>query len=460
MRAGQIFGQEAYGKPMGHLSIFTRDEIESLGPPIPEELLDTGVSDDVLRDLALKHLARLVDPNSVAVAEKLNLPCVLIEELLYQLYREKLIEMRLQSSAEATRYAMLEHGWQRVAQLEKQCGYVGPAPVSLADYRHMMRLQAKPSRPASMQSVRAAVRDLVLPKSLLETVGCAINSRSSLFLSGPPGTGKTALTQRINRAVFGFIWIPYALEVDGEIIRIFDSHCHKTAPEISTLEHDRRWVKIERPLITVGGDLTLEHTALSWSDSSRFYEAPFQVKSNGGTLVIDDFGRQRVAPQDLLNRWILPLERHVDLLTLRNGRKIEFPFESLVVFSTNLEEHSFVDEAFLRRIAYRARIEQPSLPAYIEIFNRAASERGIQADSSKVSHLMKKYEDDQRPMRGSEPVDLLNRLRDICLFRGCALQLTNELIDVAWNSYFGAANCINPRQQALGTAAHAGPVTV
>ncbi|MCM3900315.1 MAG: hypothetical protein ND866_01270 [Pyrinomonadaceae bacterium] len=446
---------------MRHLSIFTREEIESLGPPIPEELADTGVHQDVLRDLALKHLARLVEPTSATVAEKLNLPCALTEELLYQLYREKLIEMRLQSAAGTSRYAMLEHGWQRLAQMQAQCGYLGPAPVSLADYRHMVELQAKPSRPASMQSVRAAVNDMVLPESLLETVGCAINSRSSLFLSGPPGTGKTALTQRINRTVFGFIWIPYALEVDGEIIRIFDSQCHKSAPEDSmAVEHDRRWVRIERPLITVGGDLMLEHTALSWSDSARFYEAPFQVKSNGGTLVIDDLGRQRMAPQDLMNRWIQPLEERVDILTLHNGKKIQFPFEQLLVFCTGFEEHGFDDEAFLRRIGYRVRIEQPSLPAYMEIFKQAANERGIDLDSSKLNHLIKKYLHDQRPMRASEPGELLNRLRDICLFRGCSLQLTNELIDLAWNSYFGKANSFHPGQKSLTTTAQPGPVAV
>jgi len=443
---------------MGHLSIFTREEIESLGPPIPEELSDAGVSEAVLRDLALKQLARLVDPTSTSIAEKLHLPWVLTEELLYQLYREKLIEMRLQSSSGATRYAMLEHGWKRVAQLES--AYNGPAPVSLADYMHMMRLQAKPLKPASMQSVRAAFRDLVLPKSLLETVGCAINSRSSLFLSGPPGTGKTALSQRINRAAFGFIWIPYALEVDGEIVRIFDTNCHHIAPDVSAVEYDRRWVKIERPLITVGGDMTLEHTGLSWSDSARFYEAPFQVKANGGTLVIDDFGRQRVAAQDLLNRWILPLDARVDLLTLRNGRKVEFPFEPLVVFSTNLDEGSFVDEAFLRRIAYRARIEQPTLHAYMEIFNRAAGERGLQMDSSKLNHVIQKYEEDQRPMKGSEPTDLLNRLRDICVFRGCSLQITNELIDVAWESHFGTGNGSNGHKKSVTTSARPGQVVV
>ena len=445
---------------MGHLSIFTREEIESLGPPIPEELSDAGVSEGVLRDLALKQLARLVDPSSLAVAEKLNLPCVLTEELLYQLYREKLIEMRLQSASGATRYAMLEHGWQRVAQLQAQCGYMGPAPVSLADYTHMMRLQAKPLRPASMQSVRAAVRDLVLPKSLLQTVGCAINSRSSLFLSGPPGTGKTALTQRINRTVFGFIWIPYATEIDGEIVRIFDAHCHKIGPQDPGVDHDRRWVKIERPLVTVGGDLTLEHTALSWSDSAKFYEAPFQVKANGGTLVIDDFGRQRIAPQDLLNRWILPLEARVDLLTLRNGRKIEFPFESLLVFSTNLEEDSFVDEAFQRRIGYRVYVEQPDLPAYVEIFQRAAEKRGISLDPSRLNYLVEKYVDDERPMRASEPDDLLNRLRDICVFKGCPLELTNELIDLAWNSYFGNRDTLKTRQKSLAATVLSGPVAV
>ncbi len=169
------------------------------------------------------------------------------------------------------------------------------------------------------------------------------------------------MAERINNALPGAIWIPYAVEIDGQIIRVFDSHCHFAAPaDVTPFEYDRRWVLIKRPLVVVGGELTLENADLTWSEAAKFYEAPFQMKSNGGTLVIDDFGRQRVAPQDLLNRWIVPLERRVDYLALHTGKKIEVPFEQLVVFSTNLDENDLADQAFLRRMGYRARVEPPT----------------------------------------------------------------------------------------------------
>src|SRR5882724_7302232 len=295
---------------MGHLSFLTRAEIESLGPPIPEDLEEAGVSEALLRDLALKSVAELPEVTSAAVAERLHLPCALTEEILYRLYRNKLIEMRLQSMPGATRYAMLDQGWERLLRMEN--GYRGPAPVSLADYSHMVRLQAGSSQPASIEAVRAAFSDLVLPESLLQTLGCVINSRSSLFLTGLPGTGKTAVSERINAALSGSVWIPYAVEIDGYIIRIFDPRCHRAITKDSaTPEHDRRWVEIERPLIRVGGEITLDNTGLVWSETSKFYEAPFQLKANGGTLIIDDFGRQSVPSESLLNRWIQPLERRV-----------------------------------------------------------------------------------------------------------------------------------------------------
>jgi len=437
---------------MAHLNILTRAEIEAFGPPTPEELGDTGIPDAFLRELALKHVATFPEPTTEAVADSLYLPSSLTEELLYGLYREKFIEMRLRSAVGSTRYAMLDHGWERLTRLQSQSGYVGPAPVSLSDYAHMMRLQAVPSQSATIETVRAAFHDLVLPNSLLQTLGCVINSRSSLFLTGLTGTGKTAVSERMNAALFGNIWIPYAVEIDGQIIRIFDSHCHHPVPERSSVtDHDRRWVEIERPSIIVGGELTLDNTDLTWSETAKFYEAPLQVKSNGGTLVIDDFGRQRVAPRDLLNRWIMPLERRVDFLTLHSGKKIEVPFEQLIVFSTNLEEKELVDEAFLRRMGYRARVEPPTPSAFVEIFKRLVTTRGVVLDQKCLDHVLSKYAFEKRMMKACEPRDLLNKVTDICLFEGRKLQLTPELVDLAWGNYFGTAHGFKPEFEQFQT---------
>jgi hypothetical protein len=430
---------------MSQTAILTRAEIEAMGPLVPEELSETGVAEGFLRDLALKHVALLADPTTNAVADQLRLPRTLTEALLQDLYREKLIEVRLQTTVGATRYAMLDHGWDRLSRLLSFCGYTGPAPVSLADYTHMMRLQSIPAELATMETVRIAFHDLVLPESLLQTLGCVINSRRSLFLTGLPGTGKTAVAERINGALPGAIWIPYAVEIDGQIIRVFDSHCHVPAdPDEVPTEYDHRWILIRRPLVVVGGELTLENTDLTWSEAAKFYEAPFQMKSNGGTLVIDDFGRQRVPPQDLLNRWIVPLERRVDYLALHTGKKIEVPFEQLVVFSTNLDENDLTDQAFLRRMGYRARVEPPTAGAYSAIFKRAAATRGIHCEQSCLDHILIKYRIERRMMKGCEPRDLLDRATDICRFEGESPKLTPEIIDVAWRNYFGTSHTFAP----------------
>ena len=432
---------------MSHTAILTRAEIESMGPPLPEEIGDTGISEAFLCDLALKHVAMLPEPTTMAVAERINLPRTLTEDLLQQLYREKLIEVKMQSTVGSTRYAMLDHGWDRLTRLLSISGYVGPAPVSLRDYSHMMKLQSIPSNTADMETVRQAFHDLVLPESLLQTLGCVINSRRSLFLTGLPGTGKTAVAERINGALAGGIWIPYAVEIDGQIIRVFDSHCHEPmATDETPTEYDHRWVLIQRPLVVVGGELTLENADLTWSEAAKFYEAPFQMKSNGGTLVIDDFGRQRVAPQDLLNRWIVPLERRVDYLALHTGKKIEVPFEQLVVFSTNLDENDLADQAFLRRMGYRARVEPPTAGAYTAIFKYQASKRGIAVEQPVLDHILTKYRIERRQMKGCEPRDLLDRETDICLFEKQGLKLTPHVVDIAWSNYFGTSHSFAPAQ--------------
>jgi len=423
---------------MGPLNLLTRTELEKYGPPTPEELEEVGLSLPLLRDLALKQLAALHISTAQRVADELRLPCALIDELLYQLYQEELIEMRVPTGNSESQYVMRKPGWKRVTQLRANNGYLGPAPVSLADYSYMMRLQAIPTRPATLETVRDAYKDLVLPDSLLYTIGCAINSRSSLFLSGLPGMGKTAVSERINGSLFGSIWIPYAVAVEGVIIRIFDEHCHRPLREPSEIgERDHRWIAIERPLVMAGTELTLDHTDLAWSESGRFYEAPVQLKANCGTLVIDDFGRQRSQTRELFNRWIMPLERRMDSLTLRSGKKIEVPFEELVLFATNLDEEWPIDEAFLRRMGYRAHLEPPTNEAYIEIFNRVANERQMRVNQTSLNHLLKKYAGEKRSLRSCEPRDLANRIVDICKFRGGVPELTPELIDLAWNHYFG-----------------------
>ena len=444
---------------MGNLNILTRDEIESLGPPIPEELADIGLPETCLHDLVLKWLAALREATSVTIAEKLHLPCALTEELLYHLYCQKLIEMRLQSGVGATRYSMLDTGWERVKVVQSQRGYVGPAPVPLADYAYMTRLQASLRRPVSMARVRSAFRDLVLPESLLDTLACVINSRSSLLLSGRSGTGKTAIAERMNNALSGSIWVPYAIEVDGQIIRFFDDKRHQLVPgQESAVERDRRWLRIKRPLIIVGGEVALKKSDLEWSSVSRHYEAPFELQANGGTLVIDDFGSQMVEPQVLVNRWLSPLERRVDCLTLRNGKTFEVPFEMLVVFSTGLEEKDFGDEAFLRRIGYRANIEPPTAAAYVEIFKRVAARKKVRMDEESLSYILERYAADQRPMKACEPGDLLNRVSDICRLKERSLELTPDLLEQAWNNYFGithsyeGSNELPPMEEARSVA--------
>lgn len=426
---------------MTHTAILTRAEIETMGPPVLEELREADVAASFLCDLALKHVAQMPEPTTQSISEEMRLPRALVEEMLLHLTREKMIEVRGQVAVGATRYAMLDRGWERVTRVRELCGYVGPAPVSLRDYAHMMRLQAVPSRAASIETVRAAFRDLVLPESLMQTLGCVINSRRSLFITGPPGTGKTAVAERINAGLPGYIWVPYAIELDGQIIRVFDTHNHRPAPADETpTDYDRRWALVERPLVVVGGELRLEDADLQWSEAARFYEAPFQLKSNGGTLVVDDFGRQRVDPTDLLNRWIVPLEKRVDYLTLHTGKKIEVPFEQLVVFSTNLNERDLVDEAFLRRMGYRARVEPPTPAAFVEIFKRAAYTRGLKVEQACLDHLLNNYTLERRQMKSCEPRDLLERVTDLCLFEGRPPELNVRLIDAAWRNYFGTSH--------------------
>lgn len=410
-------------------------------PPIPESIEETGLSFQFLADLALKTAATESSMTTGLVAERMCLPVPLVEQLLQHLYREKMLEIRGAVGYNNNRYALLDRGWDQLRRVMEISGYVGPTPVSLNSYSALMRSQAQPEELVGPEQVEMAFSDLVLPDSLLQTLGFAINSRRSLFISGIPGTGKTSVAERINNALQTPIWIPYAIAIDEHVVNIYDAHNHdRTYDEELFDDHDKRWLRISRPLIIVGGEMTLESTDLIYNRASRYYEAPFQIKANCGTLVIDDFGRQRVEPEELLNRWIVPLERKVDFLTLHTGKKISVPFEQLVVFSTNLEPSRLVDEAFLRRMGYRVRIEPPSEQTYRRIFERYADTAGVSYAPELLDYLLGKYVLENRIMKACEPRDLLNRFLDICQFKSLQPALTPELLDLSWNNYFGIAH--------------------
>ena len=411
-------------------------------PSIPLKVENTGLDFGFLADLALKTVYADANCTTERAAEKLKLAMPVTEELLQHLYREKFIEIRGLISYGNNRYGMLDRGWQRAQQLLAMNGYIGPAPVSLQAYSEMVLRQTAARDPVDPEEVRSAMSQLVLPETTVQTLGLVANSRRSLFMTGPAGNGKTTIAVALHSAQRGEIWIPHAIEVDGQVIKVFDLHNHQPVPVTGVDRYDERWIRIQRPIVIVGGELTIETMDLIYSNSVRFYEAPFQMKSNGGTLVIDDFGRQRVDPHDLLNRWIVPLEGRIDYLTLHTGKKIEVPFEQLLVFATNLDPSDLVDDAFLRRMGYRLYVNPPDQEMYTSIFEQFARNNGFDYDPKRLEYVFRLYAADKRPLRGCEPRDLILRCADLCRYENRPMVLTDELLHVAWKNYFGAAPAV------------------
>jgi len=408
-------------------------------PPVPLKPENTGLDFGFLADLALKTVYADANCTTERAAERMKLSLPVTQDLLQHLYREKFVEVRGLVSYGNNRYGLLDRGFQRAQQLLAINAYIGPAPVSLQAYTEMILRQSAARDLVDPDAVRTAMSDLVLPEPTLQTLGLVASSRRSLFLSGPAGNGKTAIAVALHQAQRGDIWIPHAIEVDGQVIKVFDLHNHQPATVPSVERYDERWVKIKRPIVIVGGEMTIETMDLIYSPTVRFYEAPFQMKSNGGTLVIDDFGRQRVNPHDLLNRWIVPLEGRIDYLTLHTGKKIAVPFEQLLVFATNLNPADLVDDAFLRRMGYRLYITPPDKEMYSSIFQQYVENSGFLYEPDRLAFLFRLYEADRRPLRACEPRDLIQRCADICRFENRDWALTDDLLKLAWHNYFGSA---------------------
>ena len=425
----------------------------SFVPPPIAKIEDTGLSFLWLQDLVLKIMYFQGYITGFKIAEEVALPFTgVVDQIVEALKREKLIEVRSSQMGlgeGAYQYAITGAGIARAREALERSQYAGPAPVPLAVYNDACRRQSRGRMQVTNRIMRQVLSTLVLSEKTFHTLGPAVNSGMSIFLYGPPGNGKTSVARSIGNLILSqTMYIPYAMYVEGQVIKMYDNVTHVLASEEDATptgtgslragaRRDPRWVRIRRPFVVVGGELTLAGLDLVFDDVHKFYEAPFQVKAQGGILLIDDFGRQQVRPRDLLNRWIVPLENRIDYLTLHTGRKIEIPFDVLVIFSTNLPPKDLVDEAFLRRLRHKIEIGDPNYEDYREIFRRVAASKGVTFSDQGLAYLLQEwYIKQNRKLRASHPRDLCDQILDIARYLSVEPAMTREMIDLAGTSYF------------------------
>ena len=436
--------------PDASLELPSRETDGSPGPPLPAALAETGLSATFLADLAIKTLYVQGARTGDQLASFIRIPFSILDDLLLTLQQRRLLEVRGTQGRGRRGYTfeLTGEGRARCREIMGTSRYVGPAPVPLAQYQAIVENQRVEDAEVDEDQVQEGLRHLVLQDAFREALGPAINSGRSLFLYGHAGNGKTILAEAIAEMLGDAIYVPYAVEVDGQVIAIYDPVFHEPVHEdrggdVDSAwidpepDHDMRWLRIRRPVVMVGGELMLDDLELQLDRLAGVFRAPPQMKANGGVFIIDDFGRQRVRPRDLLNRWMVPLEKHVDFLSLPMGHKLPVPFQCLLIFATNLDPAELVEEAFLRRIRYKILVDNPTREQYEEIFRRECAKRGLEFTPDAVEFLYSEYYSNGHVhARSCHPRDIPNHLKDIARYKRRDPELTPEMLRMACDAYF------------------------
>lgn len=450
-RVNQLLGETSGSKPT-ESDVQSADTVPMQSPPPssagfhprqPQSIRDTGVSAALIERLILKYMFQVGRAASREIANQVKLPFKVIDPILKQLRSDKSIDLSGTTNTGDSQYVTTEAGQERGKRYHEECTYFGACPVSLEDYINSVSAQSIAGQVVTADDLKRAFDGLIINKDMLNKLGPAVNSGRGMFLFGMPGNGKTSIAERVTEAFGSTIWMPRAMYIEGEIMRIFDPGVHEVVEEKSSgglLDAgmvDQRWVKVKRPTVIAGGELTMSELEVTKSEISKICESPLQLKSNCGTLVIDDFGRQTMPVDVLLNRWIVPLEKRYDFMNLPSGKKIQVPFDQLIIFSTNLEPKDLVDGAFLRRIPYKIEVPDPSEEEFRQLCGIMSRVMKFEEKPECIEYLIEThYKKVDRPFRLCQPRDLLLQVKNFCNYHQEPIEISNEAFDFAVDNYF------------------------
>lgn len=414
-------------------------DIAAFYPLVPDTIEQTGLNTVLIEDLICKALLQHGLLTGKKLAEIICLPLPIFSDLLYELKNRLLVIYQSTAGINDFVYALSEKGKEKALTARASSAYTGSAPVPYAEYLTSIDQQALSNESPNLTNIKLALAGLVLSDKFYSLLGPAVNSGRGLFLYGKPGNGKTEIAMRVASCFQEHVFIPKTLFIEGELVKLYDPQCHQVAHPQEADEivlYDKRWIRIKRPAVVVGGEMDMSSLELGYNPHTKVCEASLQMKGNSGVFVVDDFGRQKVSPEELLNRWILPLEKRIDYLTLPNGTKFQVPFDSLLIFCTNLDPTGLMDEAFLRRIPYKIEVVDPTEEQFNKILREAAEQYRIPYSAEMANYIIDRHFKGKRPMRGCHPRDILRQLKNIALFEGREPQMQEQDIDTAVSLYF------------------------